>query len=260
MSSRSSPSNAGRIQQDGGLPSAALNKGSLPPPPATTPREWPWPPSASERTHSSSCRAPPSDQDRRRPQPGGRVILQGTITMPLTPTPATSRDSAGSPSCIPTTTGGDRRAGTIGTRSSSSTPGPVRRVRPGGRRRLDRRHRGYIKQLRPEIRIIGVEPETPMPWTARSKPAGACAGSCRHLRRRGRGATGGEETFRLCRQFVDEMVVVTNDEICAAIKDVFQDRRSCSSRRRPRLRRAQAVCGARAVRHQQLIAIASGPT
>jgi threonine dehydratase len=36
----------------------------------------------------------------------------------------------------------------------------------------------------------------------------------------------GNETFRLCREFVDEMVLVDNDAICAAIKDVFEDTRS----------------------------------
>ena len=36
----------------------------------------------------------------------------------------------------------------------------------------------------------------------------------------------GEETFRLCRQFVDEMVLVDTDAICAAIKDVFEETRS----------------------------------
>src|SRR6185369_8258746 len=36
----------------------------------------------------------------------------------------------------------------------------------------------------------------------------------------------GRETFRLCRQFVDEIVTVDNDALCAAIKDVFQDTRS----------------------------------
>ena len=35
----------------------------------------------------------------------------------------------------------------------------------------------------------------------------------------------GEETFRLCRQLVDEMVLVDTDEMCAAIKDVFEDTR-----------------------------------
>src|SRR5581483_1597126 len=36
----------------------------------------------------------------------------------------------------------------------------------------------------------------------------------------------GKETFRLCRELVDEMVLVDNDDICAAIKDVFEDTRS----------------------------------
>jgi threonine dehydratase len=36
----------------------------------------------------------------------------------------------------------------------------------------------------------------------------------------------GEETFRLCRELVDEMVLVDTDEICAAIKDIFEDTRS----------------------------------
>ncbi|KAA1070065.1 hypothetical protein PGTUg99_008762 [Puccinia graminis f. sp. tritici] len=36
----------------------------------------------------------------------------------------------------------------------------------------------------------------------------------------------GEETFRLCQSLVDEMVLVNNDELCAAIKDVFEDTRS----------------------------------
>jgi threonine dehydratase len=36
----------------------------------------------------------------------------------------------------------------------------------------------------------------------------------------------GEETFRLCQEYVDEMILVDNDAICAAIKDVFEDTRS----------------------------------
>ncbi|EQD36060.1 threonine dehydratase, biosynthetic, partial [mine drainage metagenome] len=36
----------------------------------------------------------------------------------------------------------------------------------------------------------------------------------------------GEETFELCRQHVDEVVLLDNDEICAAIQDVFEDTRS----------------------------------
>ncbi len=36
----------------------------------------------------------------------------------------------------------------------------------------------------------------------------------------------GEETFRICRELVDEIVRVDADAVCAAIKDVFQDTRS----------------------------------
>jgi len=85
----------------------------------------------------------------------------------------------------------------------------------------------YIKQLRPEVKVIGVEPED----------ADAMARSLARGRRVvldhvGIFADGvavrqvGRETFRLCRRYVDEIIVVTNDEICAAIKDVFEDRRS----------------------------------
>lgn len=36
----------------------------------------------------------------------------------------------------------------------------------------------------------------------------------------------GEETFRICRELLDEVVTVTTDEICAAIKDIYDDTRS----------------------------------
>jgi len=118
----------------------------------------------------------------------------------------------------------------------------------------------YIKQLRPEIRIIGVEPED-----ADAMDRSLKTGRRVRLDHVGIFADGvavrqvGEETFRLCRQFVDEMVVVTNDEICAAIKDIFQDRRSV-------LEPAGALAFAglkryverERLRRQQLIAIASG--
>jgi threonine dehydratase len=84
----------------------------------------------------------------------------------------------------------------------------------------------YIKRLRPEIRVIGVEPEdAPSMYEAL------------RLKRRvvldqvGIFADGaavrqvGKETFRLARQFVDEIILVDTDEICAAIKDVFDDTR-----------------------------------
>ncbi len=85
----------------------------------------------------------------------------------------------------------------------------------------------YVKRLRPEIRIIGVE----------AKDADAMAQSLAkghrvRLNQVGLFADGaavkfvGEETFRLAKEYVDEMVLVDTDAICAAIKDVFEDTRS----------------------------------
>lgn len=85
----------------------------------------------------------------------------------------------------------------------------------------------YIKQLKPETKIIGVE----------SHDADAMAQSIRageriELDHVGLFADGtavrlvGEETFRLVQKYVDEIIVVDTDAICAAIKDMFTDTRS----------------------------------
>ena len=85
----------------------------------------------------------------------------------------------------------------------------------------------YVKRVRPEIRIIGVEPVDSDAMT-RSLVAGRRV----VLPHVGLFADGvavkqvGKETFRLARQYVDEMVCVDTDAICAAIKDVFEDTRS----------------------------------
>ncbi|CAA9238290.1 MAG: Threonine dehydratase biosynthetic [uncultured Chloroflexi bacterium] len=85
----------------------------------------------------------------------------------------------------------------------------------------------YIKSLRPEVKVIGVEPED-----AAAMARSLAAGKRVLLDHVGIFADGvavrkvGQETFRLCKKYVDEIVVVSNDEICAAIKDVFEDRRS----------------------------------
>jgi threonine dehydratase len=85
----------------------------------------------------------------------------------------------------------------------------------------------YIKRLRPSIRVIGVEPVDAAAM-ARSLDAGHRV----TLEQVGTFADGvavknvGEETFRLCRDLVDEMILVDSDAICAAIKDVFEDTRT----------------------------------
>ncbi len=85
----------------------------------------------------------------------------------------------------------------------------------------------YIKRVRPGIRIIGVEPEdTPTLHDALK------AGRRVNLKQIGLFADGvavrqiGKETFKLARELVDEVVLVTTDEICAAIKDIYDDTRS----------------------------------
>lgn len=85
----------------------------------------------------------------------------------------------------------------------------------------------YVKRLRPEIKIIGVEPVDADAMSQSLK-----AGQRVRLPQVGLFADGvavrevGEETFRLCQQYVDEVILVGTDDTCAAIKDVFEDTRS----------------------------------
>ena len=85
----------------------------------------------------------------------------------------------------------------------------------------------YVKRLRPEVRVIGVEP-TDADAMARSLDAGRRV----KLKQVGLFADGvavkqvGRETFRICRRLVDEVGLVDTDAMCAAIKDVFEETRS----------------------------------
>lgn len=85
----------------------------------------------------------------------------------------------------------------------------------------------YIKQLLPDVKVIGVEAE----GSACLKAAMA-AGEPVNLERVSLFADGvavkriGTETFRLCNQYLDEVVTVSNDQICAALKDIFDDCRA----------------------------------
>jgi len=85
----------------------------------------------------------------------------------------------------------------------------------------------YVKYLRPHIKVIGVEPED-----------SACLHAALRADKRvtlpdvGLFADGvavrqiGKLTWEVCRDSVDEVITVNTDEICAAIKDVFEDTRS----------------------------------
>ncbi len=85
----------------------------------------------------------------------------------------------------------------------------------------------YVKYLRPEIRVIGVEPEDSC-----CLQAAMLAGERVILGQVGLFADGvavaqiGQHPFELCRHYVDEVVTVSADEICAAIKDIYDDTRS----------------------------------
>jgi threonine dehydratase len=123
----------------------------------------------------------------------------------------------------------------------------------------------YIKAVRPDIKVIGVQ-TTDSDAMARSLKAGRrvtlpdvglfCDGTAVKLV--------GEETFRLTKQYVDDIIVVDTDAVCAAIKDVFQDTRSILEPSG-----AMAVAGAKAylerakaakkpLKNETLISIACG--
>jgi len=151
--------------------------------------------------------------------------------------------------------------GTIGMEILRQHPGPIDAifvaVGGGG---LISGIAAYVKRVRPEVRVIGVQPVDSDAMT-RSLAAGRRV----VLPHVGLFADGvavkqvGEETFRIVRELVDEMICVDTDEICAAIKDVFEDTRSILEPAG-----ALAIAGAKAyversnARGQTLVAIACG--
>lgn len=84
-----------------------------------------------------------------------------------------------------------------------------------------------IKQILPSVKVIAVEPED-----SACLKAALEAGHPVDLNRVGLFAEGvavkriGDETFRLCQQYIDDIVIVDSDEICAAVKDLFDDVRA----------------------------------
>ena len=118
--------------------------------------------------------------------------------------------------------------GTIGMEILRSHSGPIHAIFAAvGGGGLISGIAAYVKRLRPEIKIIGVEP-----MDSDAMTRSLAAGHRVRLAQVGLFADGvavkqvGEEAFRLCKDLVDDMVLVGNDDICAAIKDVFEDTRS----------------------------------
>ncbi|MEO5692240.1 MAG: threonine ammonia-lyase, biosynthetic [Usitatibacter sp.] len=85
----------------------------------------------------------------------------------------------------------------------------------------------YVKRISPKTRIVGVEPVDSNAMQASLK-AGRRV-TLAHVNIFADGVAVkqvGKETFRIARELVDEMVLVDTDEICAAIKDIFEDTRA----------------------------------
>ena len=118
----------------------------------------------------------------------------------------------------------------------------------------------YVKYLRPTIRIIGVESEH-----SACLQAAMAAGEPVMLPSVGSFADGvavaqiGAHGFAICRDYVDQVLTVSNDELCAAIKDIYDDSRSITEPSG-----ALAVAGIKqyvarnAIQGQTLVAIDSG--
>ncbi len=156
--------------------------------------------------------------------------------------------------------------GTIGMEILRQHSGPIHAIFvPIGGGGLIAGIAAYVKAVRPEIKIIGVQ-TTDSDGMARSLKAGRRV----TLPDVGLFADGtavklvGEETFRLARLYVDEVILVDTDAVCTAIKDVFQDTRSILEPSG-----ALAVAGAKAyvervkgtrkaIKNQTLVTIASG--
>ena len=117
--------------------------------------------------------------------------------------------------------------GTVAMEMLSQHPGAIEAIFvPIGGGGLAAGVAAYARFVRPDVKIIGVEPQD-----AASMKAAIAAGSRVTLDRVGLFADGvavrqaGEETFRLCRALLDEVITVDTDAICAAVKDIFEDMR-----------------------------------
>ena len=151
--------------------------------------------------------------------------------------------------------------GTVAREIVAQHPGPIDAVFvPVGGGGLIAGVAAYLKAVRPEVRIIGVEPSDSNCLAAAMK-----AGRRVSLPQVGLFADGvavrqiGKENFRLARHFVDEVITVEIDEICAAIRDMFNERRAV-----PEPAGALGIAGIKrwvvqhGVRDQTLCAIVSG--
>jgi threonine dehydratase len=156
--------------------------------------------------------------------------------------------------------------GTIGMEILRQLSGPIHAIFvPIGGGGLIAGIAAYVKAVKPEVKVIGVET-----FDANAMAQSLAAGKRIELTDVGLFADGtavklvGEETFRVAKKYVDEVILVDTDAICAALKDVFQDTRNILEPSG-----ALAIAGAKAylerekankkpLKNENLVAIASG--
>ncbi|XP_022962981.1 threonine dehydratase biosynthetic, chloroplastic-like [Cucurbita moschata] len=118
----------------------------------------------------------------------------------------------------------------------------------------------YVKRVSPEVKIIGVEPSD-----ANAMALSLCHGQRIMLDKAGVFADGvavkevGEETFRLCKDLMDGVVLVSRDAICASIKDMFEEKRSILEPAGAlSLAGAEAYCKYYGLKGENVVVITSG--
>ncbi|MBA0587989.1 hypothetical protein Gorai_001108, partial [Gossypium raimondii] len=118
----------------------------------------------------------------------------------------------------------------------------------------------YVKRVSPEVKIIGVEP-----FDANAMALSLHHGERVMLEKVGGFADGvavkevGEETFSICRELVDGVVLVSRDAICASIKDMFEEKRSILEPAGAlALAGAEAYCKYYGIKGKNVAAITSG--
>ncbi|PIN11133.1 Threonine/serine dehydratase [Handroanthus impetiginosus] len=151
--------------------------------------------------------------------------------------------------------------GTVGMEIVKQMKGPIEAIFvPVGGGGLIAGIAAYVKRVSPEVKIIGVEPFD----------ANAMALSLHHdqrvmLDQVGGFADGvavkvvGEETFHLCRELIDGVVLVGRDAICASIKDMFEEKRSILEPAGAlALAGAEAYCKYYGLKGANVVAVTSG--
>ncbi|CAL1404097.1 unnamed protein product [Linum trigynum] len=151
--------------------------------------------------------------------------------------------------------------GTVGMEIVRQMPGPLHAIFvPVGGGGLIAGIAAYVKRVRPEVKVIGVEP-----FDANAMALSLYHGQRIMLDQVGGFADGvavkavGEEPFGLCKELIDGVVLVSRDAICASIKDMFEENRSILEPAGAlAMAGAEAYCKYYGLKGESVVAITSG--